>query len=262
MSGKADRVAEAAATEASAARPEVDPVEADRMLAGASPEEVVRWAVETFGDHVIVTTSFGIQAAATLHLVTRIKPDIPVVWIDTGYLPRETYLFAKELTERLSLNLHVYQSELSPARMEALYGKLWESDRVEDLNLYDRIRKVEPMQRALADLKVRAWISGIRAEQTEFRKRLRRIDRQGDIIKISPILHWTSKDVHRYLTEHGLPYHPLFEKGYVTVGDWHSSRPMTAEDAHERETRFRGKKQECGLHLTEDEAKSLDSSGL
>ncbi len=263
MSSQPDRLLHGSSAEAPAAPPgTVDVSEADRRLAAASAQEIVSWAVDTFGDSVIVSTSFGIQAAATLHLVTQVKPDIPVVWVDTGYLPPETYLFAKELTERLGLNLHVYQSPISPARMEALYGRLWESDDVEDLNRYDRIRKVEPMQRALKELGARAWISGIRAEQTEHRRRLARIDMQGDIVKISPILRWTSKDVHEYLTKHDLPYHPLFDKGYVTVGDWHSSRPMTAEDAHERDTRFGGKKQECGLHLTEDEAKSLDSSGL
>ncbi len=266
MSGNPDRLLHArpstsAATQAGAPD-EIDAAEADRRLAGASAEEIVRWAVDTFGEHLIVSTSFGIQAAATLHLVTRVKPDVPVVWVDTGYLPPETYVFAKELTERLGLNLHVYQSPISPARMEALYGRLWESDNVEDLNRYDRIRKVEPMQRALAELGARAWISGIRADQTEHRSRLPRIGMQGKVYKISPILRWTSKDVHEYLTRHDLPYHPLFEKGYVTVGDSHSSRPLTAEDAHERDTRFGGKKQECGLHLTPDEAKSLDSSGL
>ncbi|MEM1292936.1 MAG: phosphoadenosine phosphosulfate reductase family protein, partial [Cyanobacteria bacterium P01_H01_bin.162] len=103
-----------------------------------------------------------------------------------------------------------------------------------------------------------------RADQTDHRKGLDVVTQQRDIYKISPILNWSSKDVYEYLTAFDLPYHPLFDKGYVTVGDWHSSRPLTAMDKSDRDTRFRGMKQECGLHLpqTPGEAESLDSSSL
>jgi len=240
----------------------LDPALLERCFAAAEPAELVVWADATFGDGLVVSTSFGIQSAATLHLVTRVRPDVPVVWIDTGYLPPETYRFAEALRERLGLNLKVYQSPLSPARMEALHGRLWESDDPEDLDRYDRIRKVEPMQRALRELGATAWISGIRAEQTQHRGTLPRIDRQGGRFKISPILHWTAREVHAYLEAHRLPYHPLFDRGYASVGDWHSSRPLAVDDAHERATRFRGRKQECGLHLSDEQAVSLESSGL
>jgi len=243
--------------------PEFDPEAANRALAGAEPRRVVEWAAETFGDGLVLSTSFGIQSALMLHLATRVVPDIPVVWVDTGYLPPETYRFAEELTERLSLNLQVRQPALSPARMEALHGRLWESDEVEDLNRYDRLRKVEPMQRALRELGASAWLAGLRADQTDHRRALGRVSRQWGRTKIAPILGWSSRDVHRYLARHDLPYHPLFEQGYATVGDWHSSRPVTAEDGHERATRFRGLKQECGLHLEDDAvAESFDSSRL
>ena len=85
---------------------------------------------------------------------------------------------------------------------------------------------------------------------------------QAGRLKILPILRWSSREIHAYLKAHDLPYHPLFDQGYATVGDWHSSRPVTADDAHERDTRFGGVKQECGLHLTDEEAGSLESSGL
>jgi len=151
------------------------------------------------------------------------------------------------LATRLNLNLNVYQSPLSPNEMERMHGRLWESDSVEDLDLYDRIRKVEPMQRALNELNVRGWLSGLRAEQTEFRKSLPPIKRQGDRYRIYPILYWTSRDIYAYMQEHSLPQHPLCEQGYTTVGDVHSSRPMTDHDLSERDTRFHGLKQECGL---------------
>lgn len=229
-----------------------------------SAQELVQWGVETFGQGMVLSTSFGIQSAVMLHLVTQVVPNIPVIWIDTGYLPAETYRFADQLTSRLQLNLKVYQSIISPARMEALYGKLWEQNDVAALNRYDYIRKVEPMQRALRELEATAWLAGLRSGQTDHRKRLNRIEQQNGLYKLLPILSWTSKGVYDYLMAHNLPYHPLFDQGYVTVGDWHSSRPLTADDSHERNTRFQGMKQECGLHLpqTPEEAESLNSSSL
>lgn len=236
----------------------------NRHLESASSEEIIQWAAGTFGEGLVMSTSFGIQAAVMLHLVTRVIPDIPIIWVDTGYLPAETYQFAQELTERLDLNLKVYQSPLSPARMEALYGRLWAQDDVESLDRYDKIRKVEPMQRALRELNATAWLAGLRRDQTDHRKNLRPLDRQGDRYKVLPILDWNAKIIYQYLTEHDLPYHPYFDLGYVSVGDWHSSRPLTADDTNERDTRFKGLKQECGLHLplTPGEAQSLDASSL
>jgi phosphoadenosine phosphosulfate reductase len=238
--------------------------EVNQAVVQFSASELVDWGARTFGEGLVLSTSFGIQSAVMLHLVTAVIPNIAVVWIDTGYLPSETYTFAEELTQRLNLNLKVYQSPLSPARMEALYGRLWEQADVESLNRYDQIRKVEPMQRALKELGARAWLSGLRRDQTRFRKTLDPVTFDRNLYKIHPILGWSSKDVYDYLIAHDLPYHPFFEKGYVTVGDWHSSRPLTASDESERDTRFQGLKQECGLHLpqTPEEAQSLNSSSL
>jgi phosphoadenosine phosphosulfate reductase len=238
--------------------------EINEKLASADASQAVKWANQTFGQGLVMSTSFGIQSAVMLHLVTQIIPEIPVIWIDTGYLPKETYIFAEELTKRLNLNLKVYQSLLSPARMEALYGKLWLSNEVEALNQYDYIRKVEPMQRALQELNVKAWLAGLRKDQTSHRQTLGKVALQGEHCKIHPILDWNSRDVYQYLTAYDLPYHPYFDLGYVSVGDWHSSRPLTAEDDNERDTRFHGVKQECGLHLplTPEAAQSLDSSTL
>ena len=243
---------------------EMDLEQVNQTLTGQSSSDIVRWAAETFPEGLIMTTSFGIQSAVMLHLVTQVVPDVPVIWIDTGYLPEETYRFADELTERLKLNLKIYQSSMSPARMEAIHGKLWEQDNVEAFNQYDRIRKVEPMQRALKELKAKAWLAGLRKGQTAHRQTLGHVAKQGKQYKVHPILTWNSKDVYEYLTAHDLPYHPYFDQGYVTVGDWHSSRPMMADDESGRDTRFRGLKQECGLHLpsTSEEAQSLDSSSL
>jgi phosphoadenosine phosphosulfate reductase len=249
-------------------KPELDLNVANQQLGNQSATkdaaQIIHWAAETFGDGLVMSTSFGIQSAVMLHLVTSIIPDIPVIWVDTGYLPTKTYRFAEELSDRLKLNLKVYQSPISPARMEALYGRLWDQNDIESLNRYDQIRKVEPMQRALKELNATAWLAGLRADQTNHRKTLSIVGQQADIYKIAPILYWNSKDVYDYLMAHDLPYHPMFDEGYMTVGDWHSSRPLTADDFNERDTRFHGLKQECGLHLpqTPGEAESLDSSSL
>ena len=241
----------------------LDLSQVNQQLENAEASSLVEWSAETFGSGLVMSTSFGIQAAVMLHLVTRVVPNIPVIWVDTGYLPVQTYQFAERLTQRLELNLKVYQSSMSPARMEALYGKLWEQD-VDALNRYDQVRKVEPMQRALRELKATAWLAGLRKDQTEHRQGLTRIEQQDGLYKIYPILEWNARDIYRYLTSHDLPYHPYFDKGYVSVGDWHSSRPLAASDDDGRDTRFRGLKQECGLHLPQNlgEEESLNSSSL
>jgi phosphoadenosine phosphosulfate reductase len=245
-------------------RRELDLETLNQTLAEVSAQELVEWGANTFGTNLVMSTSFGIQAAVMLHLVTQVMPDIAVIWVDTGYLPPETYRFAEQLTTRLNLNLKIYQSPLSPAHMEAIYGKLWEQNDVEAFNQYDRLRKVEPMQRALGELGATAWLAGLRSSQTDHRKSLERVGLQNGRYKLLPILNWHSRDIYNYLQKFDLPYHPLFDKGYVTVGDWHSSRPMTADDSDERSTRFQGLKQECGLHLpqTPGEAESLNSSSL
>jgi phosphoadenosine phosphosulfate reductase len=227
----------------------IDPPNCDSALASFSAAALMEWAADRFGESLALSTSFGIQSAVTLQLATRVFPEVPVIWIDTGYLPPETYRYADELVSRLKLNLHVYQSSISPARMEALHGRLWETDDLSDFQRYDDIRKVEPMGRALEELQPEAWVSGLRAQQTDYRKTLSRVSSDGTRQKVLPILRWTNRDVYQFMQENDLPQHPLFEQGFSTVGDWHSSRPPSAADADDRDTRFNGLKQECGIHL-------------
>ena len=230
----------------------IDPLACDSAglkLHSLSAAALLEWAADRFGNSLVMSTSFGIQSAVTLQLATRVLPNIPVVWVDTGYLPPETYRYADQLTSRLDLNLQVYQSATSPSRMEALHGRLWESGDVAGFQRYDDIRKVEPLGRAFNDLQPKAWVSGLRSQQTDHRKTLTRVSLDGTRHKVLPILHWTSRDVYQFMQENDLPQHPLFEQGYTTVGDWHSSRPPSAGDADDRDTRFNGLKQECGIHL-------------
>ncbi len=217
-------------------------------LEKATAEERVRWAVETFGDQLVMTTSFGIQSAVMLHLVTRISPQIPVVFVDTGYLFPETYRFAAELTSRLKLNLKTYLPTMTAAQMEALHGKLWEGEaKSEKLERYKHLTKREPMNRAVQELGTTAWLAGNRREQSSARGEKPVVEIQNKITKIYPIIDWSSRTVHRYLTEHGLPYHPLWDQGYPSVGDIHSTKKLEA-GMSEEDARGGADKRECGLH--------------
>ena len=215
-------------------------------LEKASAQERVKWALDQFGDGLVLTTSFGIQAAVMLHLVTRIAPKIPVIFVDTGYLFPETYRFARDLTEKLSLNLKTYVPAQTAGQQEALYGKQWEQG-IDGLKRYNHLNKVEPMDRALRELKATAWLAGLRRSQASTREALPVVQRQNKITKVHPIIDWDNRTIHRYLTENGLNYHPLWDEGYVSVGDWHSTSKLEV-GMSEEQTRFGGLKRECGLH--------------
>lgn len=217
------------------------------LLAGLSAEERVEWALENLPAEPVLTSSFGAQAAVSLHLVNRLRPGIPVIFIDTGYLFPETYRFVDRLTEKLGLNLRVYRSLISPAWQEARYGKRWEQG-LQGINDYNRDNKVEPMERALRELNVGTWFAGLRRSQSNSRANVPFISWSGgERCKVHPIADWTDRDVHQYLQRHQLPYHPLWEKGYVSIGDVHTTRPVHEVDSAEQ-TRFFGLKRECGLH--------------
>jgi phosphoadenosine phosphosulfate reductase len=197
------------------------------------------------GQHVL-TSSFGIQAALMLHLVSQVRADIPVLLVDTGYLFPETYGFVDELTERLGLSLHIYRAALSPAWQETRYGRLWEQG-LPGIEHYNRLNKVEPLRRALRDLDAGSWFAGLRRDQANSRADLPIVRTQDRRFKIHPVIDWNNRDVYRYLRRHRLPYHPLWEQGYVSVGDTHTSRPLETGMRSE-DTRFFGLKRECGIH--------------
>jgi len=224
----------------------------NRWLAGRSAEERVEWALRNLPGRHILSSSFGTQAAVSLHLATQQRPDIPVIVIDTGYLFPETYRFIDELTERLKLNLQVYRPQIGIAWMEARMGRIWEEG-VDGITRYNRLRKVEPMQRALKELAVGTWIAGLRRSQGSTRANIDFLERKDGRWKLHPIADWSDRDVGQYLARHGLPYHPLWEKGYVSVGDVHTTQPLADGIALEQ-TRFFGLKRECGLHFDDEPA--------
>jgi phosphoadenosine phosphosulfate reductase len=205
--------------------------------------ERISWLYETYGSRVVASSSFGLQAAVMLHLIAEHAPKIPIVWVDTGYLFPETYLYLEELSSRFELDLRCYVPQMTAAHQESLHGKLWEKDPKE----YARLNKIEPMNRALKEIGADIWLSGLRRSQSATRVDRPLAEQQGRTMKAYPILDWADAQVSAYFHTHHLPPHPLAEKGYLTMGDWHSTRkPAVGESAES--TRFNGEKYECGLH--------------
>ncbi|WP_417696324.1 phosphoadenylyl-sulfate reductase [Psychromonas sp.] len=220
--------------------------EVNQLLEKQTAQQRVQWAIDNLESEFVLSSSFGIQAAVCLHMVTSVKADTPIILTDTGYLFPETYRFIDDLTEKLNLNLKIYKAEHGPAWQEARYGKLWDQG-IDGLTKYNQINKVEPMKRALKELNAKTWFSGLRRSQSSSREDLAVLSIQNNCFKFLPIIDWTNKEVHYYLQENNLSYHPLWEQGYVSVGDVQTSRPLEL-GMTEEETRFFGLKRECGLH--------------
>lgn len=226
--------------------PEHDNQHRQTLLENMSAEQRVDWALEHLPGPAVLSSSFGAQAAVMLHLCTRAQADMPVVFIDTGYHFADTYRFVDQLTERLQLNLQVYRAYHSAAWQEARYGQRWEQG-LAGIKAYNQENKVEPMRRALAELGSRLWFSGLRRDQATSRAQLAFLERRSPGWKCCPIADWNDREVYRYLKKHALPYHPLWAEGYVSIGDWHTTRSLK-QVSRPAETRFFGLKRECGLH--------------
>jgi len=220
--------------------------EINAWLGARSAAERVAWALANLPASHALASSFGAQSAASLHLITSQRADIPVLLVDTGYLFAETYRFVDVLRERLQLNLNVVRAPLSPAWIEARHGRLWEQG-VDGIDRYNRLVKTGPMQRALRELDVRTWFAGLRRSHSVSRRGIDFLELRDERWKLHPIADWSDRDVWQYLTRHDLPYHPLWHEGYVSIGDTHTTRRLEA-GMRDEDTRFFGLKRECGLH--------------
>ncbi len=217
--------------------------EVAQTLADLKAGERIKWLYETYGDRVVASTSFGLQAAVMLHLIAENAPKIPVVFVDTGYLFPETYQYLEKLTASLEVDIRRYVPKLTAAHQDACWPKQWETDP----QRYATINKVEPMNRALQELEKDIWISGLRRSQSSTRRNRELAEQQNATLKVYPILDWADAQVASYFYTHQLEHHPLEPDGYLTMGDWHSTRkPKQGEDGEA--TRFGGEKYECGLH--------------
>ena len=192
-------------------------------LENLSAEERFLSLYQMYGDQLVASTSFGIQSSIMLHLIARHTPQVPVIFIDTGYLFPETYHYAEKLTSLLNINLKVYTPKYTAARIKALWGEVWDQGEVGE-SRYAQITKIDPMNQALHELNATTWISGIRRSQSQSRINKPFTEQQNKIQKAYPILDWTDQEIKDYQTIFSLPVHPLQEKGYVTSGDVHSTK--------------------------------------
>jgi len=211
-----------------------------------SAEARIRWAIQRFPGRAILTTSFGAQSSALLHLATKVQPDLPVLFIDTGYHFPETIAFAEELTQRLKLNLKTYRPLLSPSEIESRHGQIWNKG-PEALEQFHEIIRVEPLRRAMLDLNPEIWIAGLRRTSSESRQKMGFLTRQDSRFKFLPLLDWTDRDLGQYLNTHSLPYHPLWTQGYVSIGDRVTTKRLD-EVSDPSQLRHFGWKRECGIH--------------
>ena len=184
-----------------------DLTEINRRLAGKSAQEIIAWAFQP-SHRTLTSTTFGDRSAALLHMVKRQSPDASILWVDTGYNTSATYRFADNLIERLDLNVHIYSPEMTSVRRNVLMGGIPDID--DPLHVeFTRQVKLEPFQRATTILKPTIWLTGIRSDQSEFRRSLKVVNRtRGGYLKVAPLLGWRTEHLDDYLHRHNLPNEP------------------------------------------------------
>ena len=213
-----------------------------------TPQRVLAWAFDTFGNDVAISSAFGAEGMVLIDMASRVRKDFRLFTIDTEFLFSETYGLMDRIEQKYEIRIERVLSLLSPEDQERLHGEaLWARDPDQCCNL----RKVEPLRRKLSEL--RSWITSIRRDQTSFRREARKIewDVKFGLVKVNPIADWTSKQIWRYLHDHDVPYNPLHDKHYPSIGCSHCTRAIRpGEDA--RAGRWPGTtKTECGLHMIE-----------
>jgi phosphoadenosine phosphosulfate reductase len=217
-----------------------------RELEPLPAEKVLEWAFERFGERVVLTCSWQRQSSVLIHMASEIAPGLRVVEFDTGLLFPETYETRRRLIERYPVRFERIEPELTVEEQAARYGdRLWQRDP----DACCGMRKVAPLQQALAGMD--AWITGIRREQSTTRETARKIekDERRGVVKVQPLADWTSRDVWRYIWTHNIPYNPLHDHGFPSIGCKPCTTSVQGDGADERSGRWRGTgKIECGLH--------------
>jgi phosphoadenosine phosphosulfate reductase len=216
----------------------------DAELRHAHPRTVLEAAVEAFGDKLALVSSFGAESAVLLDLVSRVKPDIPVLFLDTGMLFGQTLDYRKQLAARLGLtgvrDLRPAYHDLAVSDPQA---KLWQTD----TDACCHVRKVLPLDRAIAEFD--AWITGRKRFHGGTRLALPVVEQADGKLKFNPLANWTKADLDAYAVEHDLPAHPLVAQGFPSIGCWPCTNPVE-EGQDVRAGRWAGQdKTECGIHV-------------
>jgi phosphoadenosine phosphosulfate reductase len=212
-----------------------------------NPADVIAHVLAENGGKPAITCSFQIEDMVVLHILRQYVPDIPVIFLETGYHFPETYAYRDRMTEFWALNLINATAVQSVREQENQFGILYQSDPTRCCHM----RKVEPLMNALEPYDI--WFTGLRREQSPTRRNLQVIEHQQlpggrDMVKVSPLAGWDIKQVWRYISEHGIEYLPLYDRGYTSIG----CAPCTtipAEGADPRSGRWGGAKLECGIHV-------------
>jgi len=210
------------------------------------PGQTLEWAFETFGNRVAISSAFGAEGMVLIDLASRTRKDFRLFTVDTEFLFPETYALMDKIEQRYGITIEKAYSLLSPEEQERTHGAaLWSRDPDRCCNL----RKVEPLRRKLRELD--AWITSIRRDQTTARAVARKIewDEKFGLVKINPIVAWTSKQVWRYIQQHEVPYNALHDQSYPSIGCTHCTSPVRPGE-NPRAGRWPGfAKTECGLHI-------------
>ena len=219
---------------------------ANADLAGQSPDAILRWAVREFHPRLTMATAFGAEGCCLIHMLAAIEPTVRVFNLDTGYQFPETLELRERIKDRYGVEVEYVRARESVAEYEAKHaGPLYVFQ--PDQCCHDR--KVVPLREALVGHE--AWLSGIRGDQTEHRKQADVVqwDRKFGLAKVSPLLSWTREDVWAFIARHDVPYNPLHDRDYPSIGCWPCTRAVIAGE-DERAGRWSGSaKKECGLHV-------------
>jgi phosphoadenosine phosphosulfate reductase len=221
-----------------------------QALEGQAPQAVLRWAVEQFGRKLTMATAFGAEGCCLLHMLAEIDPDVRVFNLDTGYQFPETLALRERIRERYGIAVEMVRPEMTVEEYEAEHGGPLYRHRP-DQCCHDR--KMQPLRQAVVGYE--AWISAIRRDQTLDRAAAGVVqwDKKFGLVKVNPLLSWTRKDVWGFIVANAVPYNPLHDHGYPSIGCWPCTQAV-ANGADERAGRWAGRaKKECGLHVVEVE---------
>jgi phosphoadenosine phosphosulfate reductase len=225
----------------------------NRQLDGKSPQEILRWTVEAFHPRLTMATAFGAEGCCLIHMLAEIEPGVHLFNLDTGYQFPETLALRERIRERYGITVELVQPDTTVAEYEAEHGGPLYSHRP-DQCCHDR--KILPLRRVVVGYD--AWISAIRRDQTGDRAAAGIVqwDAKFGLVKVNPLLAWTKRDVWTFVVQHDVPYNPLHDQGYPSIGCWPCTKPVKEGD-DERAGRWAGTvKKECGLHVIEHEGGS------
>jgi phosphoadenosine phosphosulfate reductase len=229
---------------ASLSEPEI--AQLARDFEARSVEELLEWAVAEFSPRIAMTSSFGAEGVVLIDKLARIAPEVPILYLDTGFQFPETDQLKERLRALYNLNIVEHRAALSVAEQAAIYGdQLY----ARDPDLCCRMRKVEPLKQALKGLD--GWIAALRRDQSPTRAGIGLIEwnARHHLVKLNPLAAWTRQQVWDYIVRYDLPYNSLYDAGYASIGCTPCTRRVEA-DAHERSGRWDGQtKLECGIHL-------------